>query len=302
MALPFSEPRHLYIPLRSMIAFSWGIALSRNIELLPSFVAFSVAWMLIATHDGQCQRPNVWQQPRGYFDLLAALLFDRTRRYPRIGKFHDHDRVRRFQQIEKAIKQSQEEVLKIYYEEQDKFYTRAAETSLGTADLDIATQASGGISDIFMVPFIPILLPVQLWLHWVCRMLRIAKGVVLWRDSYKAFWLVTANLATSFIFIWIPWTFILRWLLKIFVWVFLGPWMKLVDILYCKYKTRYEKTDEEIKGDLNEELKQLRNQWSGWSNERKIIFEKARKDKDMKEYMFGSVRVVVAVFKLSQIH
>lgn len=295
LRLPFSKPRKLYIPVQSMIAFSWGIALSRNLELFPSFLAFTVAWVLIATLDEQCYRPNVWQRPRGYFELLTALLFDRTPRYPRIRTYHDHDQVRRFQRIDKAIKESQEEVLKMYNEEQDNYYTHAKETSLGTADLDIATQASGGISDIIMAAFVPILLPVQLWLHWICRILRIAKGVILWRDSYTAFWLVTASLATSLIFVWIPWTFVLKWLLKIVVWVFLGPWMKLVDIFYFQYKSRYEKTDEEIKEDLKEELKQLRNQWSGWSNERKIIVEKAMKDKDMKEYMFGSVRIIVVM-------
>eukprot|EP00980_Cylindrotheca_fusiformis_P014365 scaffold3827_cov179-Cylindrotheca_fusiformis.AAC.29 len=287
LPIPFWKPPPLYIPLRSMVAFAWGIALSRNLELFPSFVAFSVAWVLIATHDAQSRRPSVWQRPRGYFDLLGALLFNKTPRPRGIAKFHDHDRVRKFKKIEKAIKQAQEEALKFYYLEQANFESQAAETSMGTADLDISTQTSGGIIDMFMVPFIPILLPVQLWLHWFCRWFRIAKGIVLWRDSYYAFWLVTASLVTSFVFLWVPWTLVIKWALKVVVWVFLGPWMKLVDVYYYKYKERNEKTEEEIKKDLEEELKQLRNQWSGWSNYRKMMYEEAVKTKDIKEYMFG---------------
>lgn len=286
--LPVLKERVVLLPMRSMLAFSWGIALTQNFELFPSFLAFLVAWVLIATLDGQITRPSPWERPRGIVDLLGVLLFNKTSRYPRVTEFDGREKITEFEALEKAIEKSKEEVLNAYYEESNNFYAQAEETSFGAADVNIATQTKG-VGDILMGPFVSTLLPVQLWLHWFCRLFRITKGIVLWRDSYTAFWIVTSSITTSFVFAFLPWSFILKSLLKICVWVFLGPWMKLADIFYIKYKSRYEKTPEEIEEDLKVELQQLSNQWSGFSNDRKILFEKAAKDKDLKNYMFGGV-------------
>ena len=278
-----------------MAAFAWGIALTINFELFPSFLAFSVASVLIATLDAQATRASPWERPRGIVDLCGVLLFNKSSRFPRITEFDDQDKILQFEALEKAIKKSQEEVLEAYYEESNNFYEEAAETSFGAADVNMATQTKG-MSDILMGPFVPTLLPVQLWLHWFCRIFRITKGIVMWRDSYTAFWIVFASTTTSFVFAFLPWSFILKIALKIFVWVFLGPWMKLADIFYFKYKPRYEKTPEEIEEDLKDDLKELSNQWSGFSKDRKILFEKAAKDKDMKTYMFGGVSDCLLLF------
>lgn len=76
---------------------------------------------------------------------------------------------------------------------------------------------------------------------------------------------------------------------KIFVWTFLGPWMKLVDIFYVRHKLEFEKSEEELKQDLADDLKEVSDQWSGFSKTRRIVKEKLMKDRVIREYMYGKV-------------
>jgi len=46
----------------------------------------------------------------------------------------------------------------------------------------------------------------------------------------KSFIIANACLLLSFVCLWIPWSFFVRWTSRTLVWTLLGPWMKLVDI------------------------------------------------------------------------
>jgi hypothetical protein len=284
-----------------MVAFAWGIALSQNFELIPSFLAFSVAWVLIASLDLQYENPSPWHRPRPYWDLLCVLLFNKSAFRTRVTNFDKSKTITEYELAERAAKEAQQELEGVYYQEQDKYFSRAEKESRNlqgskSADLEIATQVKGDFSDKLMETFGATLLPVQTWLYWICRNLRIIKSIMRWRDSYAAFWIVTASVLSSFIFLWIPWSHVLKVLFQILVYTFLGPWMKLVDIYYCRYKPFYKRSVHDVNEDKERDLQRMRETWSAWSDERKLEFEKVLKEKDMKEYMFGKVRTLAFLY------
>merc|ERR1712083_629378 len=145
-----------------------------------------------------------------------------------------------------------------------------------------------------LVPFKPILYPIQLQLESVVQLLRLLKGVFLWDNSYASFW-VTACSFILFIVTWIiPWRFIIRWTSRILVWTFLGPWMKFVDKYY--YEQLEKLSDEEQALHREAAEKQRREAWDKVLVQFKIQKEEAFKLRDIKASMFGEYAEKIPYF------
>ena len=151
-----------------------------------------------------------------------------------------------------------------------------------------------GYNQIILAPFKDILMPVQILLYKTCITLRVASSIIMWNDSVISFWLVTIALALSLIVFYIPWTFLLRWTFKILVYVFLGPWMKLVDIYFVENVD--DMTYQERKAMLEAEYKKRYNYILGESHIRRLLKEHSMKIRDMEKYMFGQVCTIVLIF------
>ena len=105
--------------------------------------------------------------------------------------------------------------------------------SLGAADEkdgvgagieEIATKAESVMDALNVQPLKPILWPVQLKLRRIALSLRVVSSVFLWVHSYYAFWITTLSFVGSVAVVWIPWGWLLRWLVRILIIVLLGPW------------------------------------------------------------------------------
>jgi hypothetical protein len=83
----------------------------------------------------------------------------------------------------------------------------------------------------------PILSPVQQNLGRTIVHLRIAKSFVTWEQSRASFLLVNTCVLAGILLVGIPWDFLIHWAFRIAVWIFLGPCMKFVDILFVKGRT-----------------------------------------------------------------
>ena len=185
------------------------------------------------------------------------------------------------------MKRARDEVLSVIELERKKYEAYiAAQTSCLEEEIDVTTKSRGDITTIALAPFKDLLLPLQQVLHGLCIALRVGCSVVVWRDSYVAFWIVTASFAASFCLLWIPWAFLLSWSFKILVWVLLGPWMKLLDIFYFR---RIESEEDQMKKDLAQKFHERYTTLVSESLFRKLRNETALKLKDMKMYLFGQV-------------
>jgi hypothetical protein len=160
---------------------------------------------------------------------------------------------------------------------------------LDQQDFDAATNMKGSITQLTLAPFKSFLFPAQIALYKVCVLLRVTTSIVMWNDSVAAFWVVTTALLCSFVVAWIPWAFLFRWAFKIFVYVALGPWMKLVDIFYVHELQNM--TSEERKAMIEADYQRRYNLLLGESYLRKLVKEHRMKLRDMQKYMFGEVRI-----------
>lgn len=285
------------LPLHSVTMFLWGISLAQNFDLFPAFLVFAMGWFLLATLEMARNRPSTLYQPRSYLELLSMLVLNHGSGPLTIKSNEDLEEIKAYMKKKEEMRLAREEIVKTIQMEQKKYEAYIqAETSKLEEEVDITTKARGGLSSLTLAPFRGILLPLQQILHAVCITLRVSHSVVIWRDSFVAFWLATICFVATMILIWIPWGFIISWTFKIVVWVFLGPWMKLVDICYVKRKLSKEEAERK-KEDLAQKFHARYDMLIGESLARKLRKESALKMKDMKKYMYGKFLMRVPVYK-----
>jgi hypothetical protein len=303
------RPIVFHLPLHSMIAFIWATILACDFEKFFSFFFFFIGWVFLATMEYKRKHPSLWRRPRSYGELLSILLFNDSFIRPRmIDSKENIDEIDKYESgLAERAKAKREAIERLEYEKQKQQKRLANEEGGGGGKgeggtlhqknfIDITTKAKNdGSSDMMLAPFKSILMPIQKILYKVCVILRVVSSIVLWRDSYAAFWIVTGSFITSFVVFWIPWAFLIKWCFTIFVWTIFGPWMKLVDIYYVqrKHNTTEEDRTAKMEADYERRYNLILGEWSAV----RIRKENAAKIMDMKRYMFGQFLMRVPIFK-----
>lgn len=79
--------------------------------------------------------------------------------------------------------------------------------------------------------------------------IRFAKSLISCHDSAVSFLLISTFLTIGFVFLFIPCGFIFHWILRIFVWFVMGPWMRLGEIAATRHGSarQIQRVVDEIK-------------------------------------------------------
>jgi hypothetical protein len=265
------------------------VILAHDFEKIFSFICFCVAWVLLATMEHRNTNPNPWKHSRSYIALLRALIFNKSFEQRTIEPNENIEQIMEYEinlDERRRMRKEAIERTRIETEARDK-RLQEQQQKQEKQNVDIATQAAGGFTELALAPFKPVLLPAQTTLYRICVILRAVSSIVQWEDSIAAFWIVTVALTASLLVAWIPWAFIITWSFRIFVWVILGPWMKLVDILYVNKLQNM--TAEERKAKIDEDYQRRYEILLGQSYILKLLAEYATKIQDIYKYMFGQV-------------
>lgn len=291
----FKKQYSFKLPFHSMLAFSWGILLKNNFDRFGSFICFWFAWVLFGILEFQRNNPNPWKRPRTYIELLGIFIFNKSFASHRIDvneniqeiMEYDEDRAEKVKLRKEAI-----ETMRIQNEHDAKQMEKEID------QLDAQSNEKGvsvGMNQLMLTPFKDILDPVQSSLYTACVYLRVAKSIVTWKDSVASFWVATIALSFSIVTFFVPWTFLFHWAFKILVYVFLGPWMKLVDIYLVENEN--DMTREERKKKAQAEYKKRYDLIMGESKLIRLLKEYQIKIRDMERYLFGQYAVRVPIFK-----
>lgn len=284
-------------PIHSIVAFTWGMLLSFNFDRFGSFICFAFAWVLFGTLEVQRDNPNPWKRPRTYIEMLSALIFNKSFAHQKIDENenidlilkHDGHHETRMKYRKKAVdemtKQNEADALRLEQEKKE----------LDKQTHDHSSGTSLGVDKLVLKPFAGILEPVQKQLYLACVYLRVVKSVITWKDSVMAFWLATICLSMSVVLFFVPFTFLFRWTFRIMAFLFLGPWMKLVDIYYIEHTENM--TESEQKAKLEADMKERYEFLLSQSKIARLMQEHVMKYNDMHRYLYGNYGHRVPVFK-----
>ena len=278
------------LPIHSAVAFWMGITLIENFNWAPSYFLFSIAWLLLATNEMRLKNPSPWHGPLNYRQLWHAVLANQAP--PVIIDAHENEAAIRAYEKERKERQDDErkkaQEARERIERIDALFSEERKSAAEAAQEDNSTKMRGPPT---LNPWARVLLPIQRILGQVCKALRIASSIVLWDESIYAFIIVNSCLLLGFVFTWVPWHFVVRWTLRIVIWIFLGPWMKLFDIFYVKKRmTKGEDETAMFRKALEERIKR--------STVAREAIEDIMKMRALKRFMFG--RFVIRIPQLKE--
>ena len=294
------------IPIHSIIAFSTSIFVVEDFNLLPAYFFFCIAWFMFATNGERQRHPSKWNNTLSCGQIWWGLTFGNlwpqsvadSERSPLIGQY-DAEASRVSARITKRIITSSKKKKGTDSDEDDD---RPPENDLMTqfakhspASANSRTQARMSLN-----PLKPIILPFQKLIGRGASLIRIVQSIVTWDECYYAFVVTHVSLLLALACFWVPWCFVIRWVLRIAVWVFLGPWMKVLDWVF------FSKLD--VPGDNWAKRFRDRQANSGFlcahmrfadliARQFKLYHENAMKLRSMKKYLFGKFVVAVPRFK-----
>ena len=287
------DSKTVLLPLNSFVAFVLTAIVIENPQLFPSYFFLVIAWVLLAVMDWRNRSPNVWGKCISYMEIAQKLYSGKAHsQFKGIEPFERWTETKtEMQTFIGRLRKSEIEAEKAEAKaELDK--KRAKEEKK-----DVETKAQGG-----SLPGDPVaigLLPVQLALGIFIRFMRFIKNVVIWDEAYFTFWLVSCCLFLSVACFFVPWFWLIRWTARLVVWTLLGPWMKLVDILFIRQSSQ-EKADDVESTAVADTKKEGAKRSAGFErtqSELRLKQENEIKLKKMKDYMFGKFSAQIPIIK-----
>jgi len=283
------------VPVHSIVAFLFAVYLVERPQLIPSFFFASVAWALLAIVGWRGNSKNIWTQCKSYQEMLEALIIGNSRKQPlSYAPFHHYDDAKsEIEDWQKRLKDADAAAEEAYHEAQVAEQERLKELGeVGDGATDISTGTGVTLS---IDPVRKALFPVQQVLGSILLKLRFAKNIAIWEECYFSFWITTACIILSIVCLFVPWFFLMKWISRIVIWMFFGPWMKLVDLFYVsklKPETAIEKKARKARERL--QRKMANSKVAAQARERR---EDAAKLKEMKTYMFGKFSMRIPILK-----
>lgn len=295
--------RDLKLPLHSMVAFTWGVLITQNYNRFPSFAVFAVAWLLLVSMEQHRKHPSPWHQCESYAELMRALVSEISssclgassrafvvRKKESIAENENIDQLRFYEEAAKRRKSLEAEVdLQQAALLEEEVRRHKAEMAV-LSEASVVTDRRDTVNFFTSVnPLKVILHPVQKVLHQICIYLRIIASIVRWQENYYPFWIVTFSLLTSAVIFWIPWGMVLRWVIRILVWILLGPWMRILDWYYFEQVDFTSMTPEEKEQYVRGHALKRHKTFQAKRLQSRTQREDRVKQKSMMKYLFGRV-------------
>lgn len=276
----------LSMPLHSLMAFLCLIGMVENPELMPTFFFGSIGWILMATMEYRTSGPDPWDRCKSFQHYFWSLIWGDGLIKPHY--IESNENIERIKEREKAWKKrvkDAERKAEEYALEQEQYWKEME--ALGDIDDDLCVVKKKFTFN----PTKAYLYPIQQWLGWIINALRITKNIVIWEESYISFWFAAVSFLLSVLSLFVPWSLIVKWTTRITVYVFFGPWMKLVDIYYIQ-------VDEAEESERNDRQKSERQEYlADQILQAQIVRENNTKLLDFKQYMFGEHITKVNIMK-----
>ena len=268
-----------------------------NIENV-SEASLALHRILVATVERRSTNTNPWIRCKSFPHFLSVLMLNSSSSVATGIEIEAHENVDGIEEAEnyweKRIREAEDrakERAEEYAREQEQYLKELEE--IGETDVDLTKQTGGLAARVD--PTRAYLFPIQQYLGIACTWMRIFKNIFVWEEGYISFWTTVLSFTLSVVAFFIPWGFLLKWTMRIIVWVAFGPWMKVADMFYfSRFKTETAQQKKErmnhlqLKRQVRVDKQKLNAQ---------IAREKASKLRDFKQHMFGQHMCKVNVLK-----
>mmetsp|Transcript_435 Transcript_435/g.674 ORF Transcript_435/g.674 Transcript_435/m.674 type:complete len:828 (-) Transcript_435:139-2622(-) len=275
---------NIWCPMHSVFVFTAAVLAIEFPLMIPTIVFYSVAWILLAIGYNSSIHPDPWQRCKSVGELNMVRLTGRSIHgpihiEPNVG-VEEAVALKKLDKVKAArVKSFLLDLMKVGLKVR-KIYKKA-----DVANIAITTEESTSWSILGNSLYY-----VHLMLYSMVTILNTFRNFANWK-GYGAYSLSMQFVFMGTIFLVFPMQYVLLWTARVVVWVLLGPWMKVIDIMYIHpiYRTRDElKVDPEFHGTNLESILASDSIQKMVRNDR-LAGEDAIKLKDMREHQFGKL-------------
>ena len=270
----------MLLPIHSFVFFVMTTRLVERPQLIVPFSLLGVAWIMLANLSLRRHHPSPWNRCPSFLQYLHILRTGESS-IP-IKSIKEFEGAEAAKEYEIARKKRLEEDRKIA-EKQAALLQEI--NDIGDDNIHTQVSQAGPIP----LDLLLRLARYQAIIGRLCQKFRFAKIILTWEESVVSFWVTAGFLSAGLVALILPWGFILTWIGRIFVYGFLGPHMKIVDLYLRANKKK------------NAALKEMMKNFDIQSNLARLRREEALKMKDIKQMAFGNYSVQVPSFNLCKL-
>ncbi len=215
------------LPLHSAVVFYLSVTVIERPHLLPSYILFLSGWLMLASLMQRNNHPNPWKRGHSFLHYWNILVHGESLD----GIPEEIQPMENYKEYVKYEKRWTDRMNEdnMQYAKQADFYARLQQV---TDETNIRTKSKSKLKGALIDQILaPKLLWYQQWLSSICLKIRLVRNIFNWSEAEIAFFVTLALFGSSFVALFVPWAFLLRWTSRVVVWVFLGPWMRVVDAL-----------------------------------------------------------------------
>jgi len=284
-----TSSHRFWFPIQSIALFVAAASAVQRPDLIVSIFLYGVAWTLLSINFYQSRHPYPWLRVKksGDINLMATFgisLNFSTPIVPHEGVREreekdklDQLRARRTEELVMAFVAFIVKVVNIY----------------GKSDAADIKMVSKGYSWSLLADK---LAPINSALQSVCKLLRMFRAFALGKTYAADVFSVNCIMVATLLILFPP-AVVLLWSARIAVWVLLGPWVKIIDILYV---SKWYETTEELVERMREGRSEDKFRLPDFDcllesktiqavcKQGRIMAEKAIKCKAMRTHLYGS--------------
>jgi hypothetical protein len=268
------------IPLYSALVFLSAIYVIENLHLIPAYFFFFLGSCMYLQMNRRSNNPSPWHRSHSFWYHMMQILplfsvFPKQGITIEMGEGYDEmiEQEKERQKILEEDKILQAKISSVR-QELNSILSALSDFSLQTTEM---ANAFNPLSK---------LLPVQLLLGKIILYLRMVKSILSCDDSQLSFAVIVSLFGIAAVLSVLPLGWIFHWIGRITIWVFLGPWMKLIHMKYIQTQSKQKKSEkQEIKvTNLMKEIQER--EQKVWMNVR-IQQEEVLKLKAVRSMRFG---------------
>ena len=209
------------LPLFSLLAFVIGILIVERPQLIPAMISFILALFLLEQMNQRVSSPSPWRRSLSFSYYLRVLILGHSgkRQQTNIAAFEG---AKEFEERQTALR-ARIAADKEFIERKEAFEKQIE--AIESFKLQDNSQP-------IPMELLLVLGKVQGIVGDFCRLCRLVDAIITWEESDVAFWMTLGFLVIGTVFIFIPWGWLLLWLGRASVVLFLGPQNKVLDLLY----------------------------------------------------------------------
>lgn len=257
-----------HFPLRSFLLFIIGLIILRFPSLLPSSLTGLFLALFLNMMRSRRSEKNPWMRCPSVHDLTRTLLFNDNMNSVTIA-------------VDPSYEHQEDEPVEIV--EYDNDETKSVRMTMRDVPSENKSPSKFELAlDIFK----PNLFSLQQQLIATIEWIRIMRRILTWEEAVLSFWLSLIFLIVTVIFLFIPWLSVLRFFSTVFVWTFLSPLMKLIDVIFFQDILPSNHTNSSSSWKQS-----IRAAVFKFTLRSRIRREAEVKSIDMKQYLFGSYSI-----------